>query len=145
VVNSDVLALALQQGEAAVGFIVAHELGHHWRGHLSWRWLTAPGRLVPYLGSAYSRAWEYTCDRVGGFCQPDGAIDGLMVLAAGGQLHRHVSAQEFARQAKEDAGFWVRRAELLSTHPRLPKRVDALLKLGISAQPARPIEGVVAA
>jgi Zn-dependent protease with chaperone function len=86
ILYADVLELALEKGEAAVGFIVGHELAHVWRGHLKHRWLTTPGRLFPYLGSAYSRACEYTCDRIGAFCQPDGAITGLLVLATGKQL-----------------------------------------------------------
>lgn len=139
IVNADVLALALRRGEAAVSFIVGHEVGHHWRGHLKWRWLTAPGRLVPYLGAAYSRACEYSCDRVGAFCQPDGAIEGLLVLAAGGWLHQHVNAQAFAAQAEQDRGFWIRRAELISSHPRLPKRVAALLALGVASPKSEPI------
>jgi Zn-dependent protease with chaperone function len=136
VIHSDVLELALAQGEAAVGFIVGHELGHVWRGHLKYRWLTAPGRLMPYLGAAYSRACEYTCDRIGAYCQPEGAITGLLVLAAGKQLHAHVDVREYAAQAEADKGFWVRRAEIISSHPRLPKRVAALLKAGV-AIPAR--------
>jgi Zn-dependent protease with chaperone function len=136
IINSDVLELALAQGEATVGFIVGHELGHVWRGHLKHRWLTLPGRLFPYLGAAYSRACEYTCDRVGAFCQPDGAITGLLALAAGKQLHAHVDVKEYAGQAESDKGFWVRRAELMSSHPLLPKRVAALLKAGIPV-PAR--------
>ena len=136
IIYSDILELALAQGEAAVGFIVGHELGHLWRGHLKYRWLTAPGRMFPYLGPAYSRACEYTCDRVGAFCQPDGAISGLLALAAGKQLHAHVDVREFAAQAETDTGFWVRRAEIISTHPNLPKRVAALLKAGV-AIPAR--------
>lgn len=132
IIYSDVLELALAQGEAAVGFIVGHELGHVWRGHLKYRWLTAPGRLFPYLGPAYSRACEYTCDRIGAFCQPEGAISGLLALAAGKQLHTHVDVREFAAQAETDKGFWVRRAEIMSSHPRLPKRVAALLKAGVA-------------
>jgi Zn-dependent protease with chaperone function len=136
IIYSDVLELALARGEAAVGFIVGHELGHLWRGHLKYRWLTAPGRLLPYLGAAYSRACEYTCDRLGAFCQPDGAISGLLVLAAGKQLHAHVDVREYAAQAESERGFWVRRAELMSSHPLLPKRVAALVAAGI-AIPAR--------
>lgn len=136
IVCSDVLELALAQGEAAVGFIMGHELGHVWRGHLKYRWLTLPGRVMPYLGAAYSRACEYTCDRVGAFCQPEGAITGLLALAAGKQLHAHVDVREYAAQAVNDQGFWIRRAELMSTHPLLPKRVAALLKAGV-AIPAR--------
>jgi Zn-dependent protease with chaperone function len=136
IIYSDVLDLALSRSEAAVGFIVGHELGHIWRGHLKHRWLTAPGRLFPYLGAAYSRACEYTCDRLGAYCQPEGAISGLLALAAGKQLHAHVDVREYAAQALSDQGFWVRRAELMSSHPLLPKRVAALVNAGI-ALPAR--------
>jgi Zn-dependent protease with chaperone function len=136
IVYSDVLELALAQGEPAVGFIMGHELAHVWRGHLKHRWLTIPGRLFPYLGAAYSRACEYTCDRVGAHCQPDGAISGLLALAAGKQLHAHVDVREYAAQAISDQGFWIRRAELMSSHPLLTKRVAALIKAGV-AIPAR--------
>jgi Zn-dependent protease with chaperone function len=111
IIHSDVLELALARGEAAVGFIMGHEL-------------------------AYSRACEYTCDRIGAFCQPEGAITGLLALAAGKQLHAHVDVKEYAAQAVSDQGFWIRRAELMSSHPLLPKRVAALLKAG-AAIPAR--------
>ena len=147
IINSDVLELALDQGEAAVGFIVGHELAHLWRGHLRHRWLTMPARLVPYLGAAYSRACEYTCDRVGAACQPEGAISGLLALAAGKQLHAHVDVREFAAQAQKDQSFWIRRAELVSSHPLLTKRVAALLKAGVTI-PARagiPLAGNPAA
>jgi len=133
IVHSDVLELALAQGEAAVSFIMGHELAHIWRGHLKHRWLTLPGRLVPYLGAAYSRACEYTCDRIGAFCQPEGAISGLLALAAGKQLHAHVDVKEYAAQAETERDFWTKRVELMSTHPLLPKRVAALLKAGIAA------------
>ena len=136
IVFSDVLELALAQGESAVGFIMGHELAHVWRGHLKHRWLTMPARLVPYIGLAYSRACEYTCDRIGAYCQPDGAIAGLLVLAAGKQLHAHVDVKEYASQAEAENNFWIRRAEVMSSHPRLPKRIAALLKAGI-AVPAR--------
>lgn len=145
VLYSDVVALAVTRGEAALGFIVAHELGHHWRGHLRYRWLIAPARLVPYLGSAYSRACEYTCDRLGAFCQPDGAAAGLLVLAAGPQLHSQVNATAFAAQAEEDRGFWIRWAELIASHPRLPKRLAALRALGIIAVAGRTSNSTAAA
>jgi Zn-dependent protease with chaperone function len=96
---------------------------------------------VPYLGPAYSRACEYICDRVGAYCEPTGAIDGLLALAVGGWLHTHVSAQDFALQAGTDKDFWIRRAEVVSSHPRLPKRVAALMALGIAAPPAQAMPG----
>ncbi len=139
IVYSEVLALAESRGDAAVGFIVAHELGHVARGHLRFRWLTMPGRIIPYLGAAWSRACEYTCDRFGAHCQPDGAVDGLLVLAAGPALYRQVNAREYARQVETEAGFWVKRAELVSTHPHLPKRVAALVQAGAKVPDYSPM------
>lgn len=139
VLHSDVLALARQQGEAAVGFIVSHELAHLKRGHLKNRWLINPARFVPYLGAAYSRACEYTCDRMATYCRPDGAVPGLLALAAGPQLYTEVDPIEYAKQAESEAGFWMRRAELLSSHPHLSKRIAAVLHGGavVNAEPAR--------
>lgn len=140
VIYSDVLALAEERGDAAVGFIIGHELAHVARGHLKHRWLTLPGRMVPYLGAAYSRACEYTCDRFGAYCQPDGAVDGLLVLAAGRSLYRNVDAKEYARQVETEKGFFVSRAELMSTHPHLPKRVAAILAAGASVPAYTPMK-----
>jgi len=142
VIYSDVLALAEQRGESAVSFVVAHELGHVRRGHLRWRWLTLPGRLVPFLGSAYSRACEYTCDRIGAQCQPDGAVDGLLVLAAGEELYQHVDAREYVNQIQTQTGFWVDFAEILASHPNLPKRIAALLPRGVPVPSYSPMQGV---
>ena len=80
---------------------------------------------------AYSRAREYTCDRFSAECGPVGAISGLLVLAAGRSLYRDVDASVFAQQVETETGFWVRRAEIASTHPRLPKRVAALMRAGM--------------
>ena len=145
VLYSDVVAVAEQQGDAVVGFIVAHELAHVKRGHLKHRWLVMPGKIVPYLGAAYSRACEYTCDRFASHCQPDGAVDGLLLLAAGPQLYRKVNAQEYARQVETEKGFWVRRAELMSSHPTLPKRVAALIAAGANVPAYSPVAGSMGA
>src|SRR2546430_3363506 len=132
IVNADVLSLTVRPTQAAVSFIVAHELGHHWRGHLKWRWLIAPARVVPYLGAAYSRACEYTCDRVGAYCEPAGAVDGLLVLAAGGWLHAHVNAQEVAPQGETGRRLLGPRARVGGSHPRPPQRGAAPLALGVA-------------
>ena len=136
VLYSDVVALAMEEGQGALGFVVAHELGHIRRGHLRYRWLTIPGRMIPYLGTAYSRACEYTCDRFAAKCEPADAVAGLLVLAAGRSLYRSIDAAVFAEQVKTEASFWVRRVELASSHPILPKRVAALLAAGIP----RPVQ-----
>ena len=126
VLYSDVLALATQKGEKAVSFVLGHELGHVRRRHMTRRALLYPAMMFPFLGSAYSRACEYTCDRVGNALEPDGSIDGLLVLAAGRDLYTHVDAAEYANQRSTERGFFVRFAEIVSTHPNLTKRVAVL-------------------
>jgi Zn-dependent protease with chaperone function len=130
IIYSDVLELAYDDGEAALGFIVAHELAHIKRNHLTWKWVLYPSMFVPFLGSAHSRACEYTCDRFGAHCQPSGAVPGLLVLAAGKRLYRQVGSHDFIHQLETEGGFWVSFAEILSTHPNLPKRVRAVVSFG---------------
>jgi Zn-dependent protease with chaperone function len=126
ILYSDVLALATQKGEKAVSFVVGHELGHVRRRHMTRRALLYPAMIFPFLGSAYSRACEYTCDRVGNALEPDGSIDGLLVLAAGRDLYTQVDAAEYAKQRGTERGFFVSFAEMVSTHPNLTKRVAML-------------------
>ena len=126
VIYSDVLELAYAKGEAELAFVICHELAHIKRKHLSWRWLLYPAMLIPFLGTAYSRACEYTCDTFGGHYQPNGALGGLLVLAAGNRLYQNVNAQEFIMQVESERGFWIWFSEVLSSHPHLPKRVASL-------------------
>lgn len=49
-----------------IEFIVAHELVHLQRGHTRKQFFLFPSTLIPWLGNAYSRACEYTCDGVAG-------------------------------------------------------------------------------
>jgi Zn-dependent protease with chaperone function len=82
--------------------------------------------VFPFLAGAYSRACEYTCDRFGNALEPEGGVDGLLVLAAGRDLYTQVNAAVYSSQRETETGFFVRFAEILSTHPNLPKRVAAL-------------------
>jgi len=126
VIYSDVLELASEKGEAELAFIICHEFAHIKRKHLEYRWLLYPSMVVPFLGAAYARACEYTCDRFGAHYRPDGVIGGLLVLAAGTKLYRTVNTQEFISQADMEHGFWISFSEILATHPNLPKRLRAV-------------------
>jgi Zn-dependent protease with chaperone function len=140
ILYSDILALATQKGEKAVSFVVGHEFGHVKRKHMTRRALLYPAMMFPFLGGAYSRACEYTCDRFGNALEPDAGVDGLLVLAAGRELYQQVNTPEYINQRETEAGFFVRFAEILSTHPNIPKRVAALdaVRRRVSAPP-RPL------
>ncbi len=84
--------------------------------------------MVPWLGPAYSRACEYTCDRYGLVAAGDleQSARGLAVLAAGGKCARQLSLAAFEEQRLESGSFWMSVLELVSSHPFLCKRVAAL-------------------
>src|SRR5262249_42637145 len=112
----------------ALDFIIAHELGHIHRGHLNWRWLLAPALFIPFVGTAYSRACEYTCDRYGFQASPDPnrSLDGLCILAAGPQFVPYVNRQAFVDQHDDLNTGFMKLGEWFATHPPLAKRVAAL-------------------
>jgi Zn-dependent protease with chaperone function len=116
------------QDSRQLDFIIGHELGHLAAGHLKWNGLLAPYRLVPWLGPAYSRAREYTCDRCGLAVAGDleQSTRGLAVLAAGGKAAASVDLAAFEEQRLESGSFWMSVMELVSSHPFLCKRAAAL-------------------
>jgi hypothetical protein len=124
---SDLLE-ACGDNEAARDMIIGHELGHIHAGHLRWRWLTLPASIVPFLGSALSRAREYTCDRYGVLAagNQDGALLGLTILAAGAKHARAVNRASFVAQRSDLNTGWMRIGEWLSSHPPLSRRIVAL-------------------
>ncbi len=128
ILYSDILEVAYQEGAPALSFIIGHELGHIQRGHVALykTLLTFPASCIPFLSWAYSRAREYTCDKVGYALCPKGAAQGLLVLAAGKQLYKKVSVSHLLATKEQRYGFATLFAEAFSTHPALLKRIDAL-------------------
>lgn len=127
VLFSDLLE-ACGDNSAARNMIIAHELGHVKEGHLKWHWVLLPSLIVPFLGSALSRAREYTCDRYGlaGAGGVDGALTGLTILAAGARHGPAVNREALVRQRELLSGVWMTIGQWLSTHPPLAKRLVAL-------------------
>lgn len=114
-----------------VKFVIGHELGHHAAGHLN----TVPGLLhlpayiVPFLGQAYSRARELTCDRVGLVVSRNlqASRTALQMLACGSaRLNAQLNPAAFEAQERmvpSIAGFIL---HIFSMYPRLTRRVEAL-------------------
>ncbi len=127
VLYTDVLE-ACGDDEAARDMIIGHELGHHKAGHLDWLWLTIPGRFVPLLGAAYSRACERTCDRWGAALCGDasGAVRGLAILAVGATFAPHVNLAAFVDQQRDLDTGWMTLGRWLSSYPPLAERIELL-------------------
>jgi Zn-dependent protease with chaperone function len=119
---------ACGENTAARDMIIAHELGHLKAGHLRGIWFLLPGLAVPFLGSAYSRAREYTSDRYGfSICQDrQSALVGLAILAAGGKLGPAVNLHHLAGQAKDLNTVWMTIGRWFATHPPLADRLVAI-------------------
>lgn len=119
---------ACGEDEGARDMVIGHELAHLKLGHLDWFWLTAPARFVPFLGHAYSRACEYSCDRWGSaLCgDRDGAMRGLAILAAGGARGAKVNLQAFVEQRRTLDTGWMTIGSWLSGYPPLSARVEAI-------------------
>ncbi|MCK6529882.1 M48 family metalloprotease [Myxococcota bacterium] len=123
-------------------FVIGHEVGHLAAGHLKWNAFLLPARVLPWLGPAYSRACEYTCDACGHAVVEDleTSSRALAVLAAGGRHGARVDLDAFVRQREAASGFWASVYELNASHPFLPKRIAALREIakpGSAPAPAR--------
>lgn len=123
VIYSEILEMAYEKGEDALNFVIAHELAHVKRKHLSKMKYIACAQFIPFLGLAYSRACEITCDRIAFALGGKMSLDGLLVLAAGKKLYKKVNSYIFVKNAMEEKGFWGWLAEICSTHPPLSKRI----------------------
>ena len=123
VLFSEVVESAYEEDKKLLDFIVGHELGHLKRKHLVKKLFLFPSYLVPFLGAAYSRACEYTCDNIGYALCPEGARNGLMLIASGRKLFKKVNTAEYVKQNEIEGGFWNWFAEKVSSHPHLTKRI----------------------
>jgi len=148
VIYSEVFELARQSAEAELDFIIAHELSHIKRRHVWKSILLVPANFIPFLSQAYSRSCEYTCDREAAYFTKNGvaAKRALTILGAGKDLYPEVNEQAYLEQIQSESNVAVWLSEVLSSHPRLPKRIQAIGRfMGVEGTPAyRPNHGKIA-
>jgi len=126
VLYSEIVESAYESNPKMLEFIIGHELGHLKRKHLLKNMLLLPAIIVPFLAAAYSRACEYTCDNIGADLCPEGAIDGLLLLASGRGLYKKINIKEYIKQHDSDESFWKWLSEKVSTHPNLTNRIEKI-------------------
>ncbi len=127
ILYSDLLE-ACGANKGARDMVIGHEIGHHKAGHLKWWWFIAPAMIIPFLGSAYSRAREFTCDRYGVALanDPKGALTGLTILSAGGKVGPHVNLHAFVNQKLDINTGFLTIGQWLSMYPPLIERVAVI-------------------
>jgi Zn-dependent protease with chaperone function len=125
-VDSILLRGDLQQ----LTWLVGHELGHHWAGHLNWsQRLAKLGGWLFWVGLWHSRRAELTSDRVGLYCAGSAKASQLALMNAtvGAQLANRVNVEEAAKQWQAHRGeFFVKYRTLYATHPHLLARLEHL-------------------
>lgn len=131
VIYADIFELINTNNEDELNFILAHELAHIKRNHLSKQMFILPAMWIPGIAELYLRACEYTCDRYAAFYtgNNEAAKNSLTMLAVGKNLYLHVDKAEYIEQLNSEKGFFVWLSEVLSTHPPLPKRINEISHL----------------
>jgi Zn-dependent protease with chaperone function len=131
VLNSALVDAILLKGDhRELAFIVGHELGHHYAGHVGFRHFVANwGGWLIWARLWYSRRCEFTCDRYGLLCAGslDAAQRAICNMAVGAQLASRVDIGQARQQWESRRGeFFVRYRALYSTHPHVLDRLTTL-------------------
>ena len=125
---SEVVETASKGDFEVLKFVVGHELGHLKRRHLNKEIWLAPSSLIPFLQLAYSRACEYTCDRIGHHFSKQGSLEGILILAIGKEIHSKINIDRYIEDANSDHSFWVLFSEIFLSHPHTFRRLSAIKK-----------------
>ncbi len=114
----------------SIKFIVAHELSHIRLRHATFLYQISIlfANYIPIMSTALSRAREYSCDRVAQHLVGTSGVEPMMALLVGKHLYKKVDVEDYVQHCHETRGFFVFLYNLMSTHPIMPKRIQALLK-----------------
>lgn len=130
-INMDLLEIAYREhGDLeSIGFVLAHEMAHVRFRHVSIpiQYTIMLGQLLPIVGPALSRAREYSCDRLAQVISGNNGVDAMMALSMGKHLYKRTNVTDYLYSSYGFKGFWLWTVNLSSSHPILPKRVQALL------------------
>lgn len=132
--NAEIVDIAYMENHdlETVSFIMAHEFGHLYFNHtgLPRFILTFVFRLLPVVGPMFSRAQEYSCDRVAQVLTEQEGTREMMALVAGRHLYKYADAQDYLENIFQKRNFlerlsvWMK--NMMSSHPINPLRLAAL-------------------
>lgn len=133
VIYSDLAdALIEDRDQIQLDAVIAHELAHHALNHTHfYNWFLSPAGFLPLLGSALSRSRKYSADKVmtAVINDQETCKRALIKIVAGKKLGNLVNIEEYTLQIKTEKGFFIWLAEIVSSHPHLPKRILAIKQI----------------
>jgi Zn-dependent protease with chaperone function len=100
ILYSDIFDLINSENNDELSFIIAHELAHIKRRHVAKQLFILPAMWIPTLGNAYTRACEYTSDRIAAYYinNSEASMNALTILAIGKTLYYKVNREEYLKQ-----------------------------------------------
>ena len=132
VIMADLFEVAYREHHdlESIKFIIAHEMSHIRLGHATFSYNISIlfANYIPILSSALSRAREYSCDRVAQHLVGVSGVEPMLALIVGKHLYKKIDVEDYVQHCRETRGFFVFVLNMLSTHPIMPKRIQALLK-----------------
>ncbi|WP_229754493.1 M48 family metallopeptidase [Priestia megaterium] len=128
VLYSDVVEMIEDNQEKELSFIIAHELVHIKRKHTLYHSLILPALWISFFGKVYSRACEYTCDRIASIIIGDAktSAQALTLLAFGKCLNKKVNQDEFIHTHSQEKVFFMWLNQVTSTHPPIAHRIKEI-------------------
>lgn len=132
-INSDIFEVGTfglgprPKDEAALDFIIAHEVGHVAARHTTY-WYTFISSFIfyiPFIGMALSRAKEYTADNHGYAVATEG-VPRIVLLSGGKYLYPQIDDSQFVERAISERGVFLWLVNAFSSHPIITKRLAAL-------------------
>lgn len=126
-------SLLLKGSIDQLAWVIGHELGHHFAGHLNmWRQLTeALGSWFFWVRLWCSRQCEFTCDRYGLACTNSlkSSLSAAANMTVGAQMAEKVNIEAAIEQWEQHRKeFFVIWRTIYLTHPHNLQRMDALIK-----------------
>jgi len=121
-----------QEHAAMLRFVISHELGHIYLGHVNIRRMVLSAALrIILLEKSFSRAQEYSADRVAASVNPQGTYaDALFPLYIGKRQFQHATLREYlANDARHISRFWVAIVNFFADHPVGRRRLAALAQM----------------
>jgi len=129
-INAEIVDVAYTENKdfEPVYYVLAHEFAHHYFKHTSifHVFVNYFALFVPIIGTAHSRAREYSCDRLAQLLMEKDCAREAMLLCAGRRLYSRVDLGDYLHNARTEGGFFLWLTNLLATHPIPLKRIAAL-------------------